>query len=156
MANEDAVIRDVTVRVGPDRAFAAFVDELDAWWPAAFTFAGDDLAAVLVEGGPDGRVYERPGDGAEADWGEIRAWDPPRRIEFAWRVAPDRSQEPPERASRVEVRFDAADDGTHVRLRHDDLGRHGDGAEVMRAGMASAQGWEGLLSAYRRHAEGPG
>lgn len=151
----DPVVREVVVDAAPGRAFEAFLDEIAAWWPAVFTFAGDDLASVVVDG-PGGRWYERDRAGAERDWGEIRAWEPPRRAVLAWRVGADRGQEPPERASEVEVRFTALDDDgpgprTRVVVRHDDFGRHGEGAEAMRAGMASAQGWEGLLEAYRDH-----
>lgn len=152
--HDEPVTREVTIAASPERAFEAFVDELGEWWPAAFTFAGDALDRIAVVPGPNGRLFERARDGSEADWGEIRAWEPPRRLAFAWRVAPDRGQEPPERASEVDVRFEPAASGTtRVRVRHRDFARHGDGADAMRAGMASPQGWSGLLDAYRRHAE---
>ena len=69
-------------------------------------------------------------------------------------MAADRTQEPPERASEVEVRFLADEEGrTRVVLTHRDFVRHGDGAETMRTGMASEQGWRLLLDRFRDHVE---
>ena len=56
---------------------------------------------------------------------------------------------------RIEVRF--AEEGpaaTRVTLTHRHFGRHGEGGDQMRDGMASEQGWPGLLERFRRVAEG--
>lgn len=50
--------------------------------------SGHDLRPGLVvtfESHPGGRIDERTPDGAEHDWGEVLAWEPPRRLAYLWR-----------------------------------------------------------------------
>lgn len=148
------VRREVTVDTSVEEAFRAFTERLEVWWPPSFTFGGEAFEAAAVEPKEGGRWFERGRDGREVDWGEVRAWDPPQRVVLSWRVSPARRQEPPERASEVEVAFRPAGAArTRVELVHRDFARHGEGAEAMRAGMASEQGWTGLLASYRREVE---
>jgi uncharacterized protein YndB with AHSA1/START domain len=150
----DDVRREVTVERDAESAFDAFTRELGAWWPGAYTFSGEAFATAEVEPREGGRWYERDRSGDETDWGEVRAWEPPSRLVLSWRVAADRTQEPPERASEVDVRFLREREGrTRVVLTHRDFARHGEGAETMRAGMASEQGWRLLLDRFRGHVE---
>lgn len=149
----DAIRRRVMLAAPVEEAFRAFAERLGAWWPAAFTFSGDRFATAAVEAGVGGRWFERDIDGRETSWGEVRAWEPPHRLVLSWRVSPERTQEPPERASEVEVRFHESQGlRTRIEVIHRDFGRHGEGAEAMRAGMASEQGWSGLLERLRDHA----
>ena len=145
----DDVRREVGVDRDAEAAFHAFTRELGAWWPGAYTFSGEAFATAEVEPRAGGRWYERDASGSELAWGEVRAWEPPSRLVLSWRVAADRTQEPPERASEVEVRFLAEEEGrTRVVLTHRDFARHGGGAETMRTGMASEQGWRLLLDRF--------
>jgi uncharacterized protein YndB with AHSA1/START domain len=147
--SDDAVQRDVMVDRRADEAFRAFTADLGAWWPPSYTFGGDAFATAEFEPREGGRWFERDRSGDETDWGEVRAWAPPSRLVLSWRVAADRTQEPPERASEVEVRFVPEGEGrTRLILVHRDLERHGEGAETMRAGMASPQGWRLLLDRF--------
>lgn len=152
---QDDVRREVTVQGSADETFRAFTAELGAWWPAPYTFGGEAFATAEVEPRKGGRWFERDRWGDETDWGEVRAWEPPSRLVLSWRVAADRSQEPPDRASEVEVRFVPDGEGrTRLILVHRDFARHGDGAETMRVGMASDQGWRFLLDRFREHVDG--
>jgi uncharacterized protein YndB with AHSA1/START domain len=145
----DDVRREVTVERDAEAAFDAFTRELGAWWPGAYTFSGEAFATAEVEPRERGRWYERDATGRELAWGEVRGWEPPSRLLLSWRVAADRTQEPPERASEVEVRFLRDREGrTRVVLTHRAFARHGEGAETMRAGMASDQGWRLLLDRF--------
>jgi uncharacterized protein YndB with AHSA1/START domain len=153
----DDVRREVAVERDAEAAFHAFTHELGAWWPGAYTFSGEGFATAEIEPREGGRWYERDANGRELAWGEVRAWEPPSRLVLSWRVAADRTQEPPERASEVEVRFlPEGERRTRVVLTHRDFARHGDGAETMRAGMASQQGWRLLLDRFATYLpEGP-
>lgn len=55
-------------------------------------------------------------------------------------------------ASEVELRLLAAGAGTRVELEHRDFERHGQGAEALRAGLDSPQGWPTILAELRRAA----
>ena len=147
--DRDIVRRHIVVHAPVQEAFRRFVHDLAAWWPRAFTFSGAALDTVAAEPREGGRWFERADDGSELEWGEVRTWDPPHRVVVSWRVGADREQEPPERASEVEVRFTEREPSrTLVEVQHREFERHGDGADAMRRGMASDQGWQGLLEAF--------
>jgi uncharacterized protein YndB with AHSA1/START domain len=94
-----------------------------------------------------GRVYERTPSGAEHEWGEILAWEPPHRLVYRWHLNQDRSD-----ASEVEIAFvSTPDDGTRVDIEHrgwDRLGRRG---RVLR--RRNVAGWDGVLPSYIAAAE---
>lgn len=133
-------------------AFAAFVDGLAEWWPQEYTFAGDRCAGATIEPVSGGRWFERDDRGHELDWGVVADLDPDRRITLTWRVAPDRTQEPPERASTVEATFSDADEGTRVVVEHRDLDRHGEPAAAYRDGLAAPEGWPLIVDRYADYA----
>ena len=148
---DDPPIRRATTVAAPvERAFAAFVERMGAWWPREYTWSEDALSAVVVEPRQGGRWYERAGDGREAEWGRVLAWEPPRHVVLTWQIRPDRAPEPdPAKASEVDVRF--TPDGaasTRVEVEHRAFARHGEGAKAYRAGMDSEAGWPRLLALY--------
>jgi uncharacterized protein YndB with AHSA1/START domain len=58
-------------------------------------------------------------------------------------------------ASEVEVRFSPAGPGrTRVEVEHRQFARHGEGADHLRAGMDSPQGWPVILAELRRWVRG--
>jgi len=69
---------------------------------------------------------------------------------LAFAIGPDRQPAPRGTASELEVRFLPAPTGTRLELEHRDLDRHGEGAEKLRAGMDSPQGWPLILADLRR------
>ena len=98
----------VTVAVDPLRAFAAFTDEIDAWWvrgPINF-FDAARATAMRIEPGVGGRVLEvyddRRGDALEL--GRITVWQPGSQL--AYRSLVDDTE--------VAVRFEAVEGGTRV------------------------------------------
>jgi hypothetical protein len=103
------IVREVVVRSDRERAFAAFTEHIDAWWPKATHSVYGADARVSVE---DGRVVERIGD-QEAVWGELLDWDPPRGFRMSWHPGTD-----PEKATEVSVAFLDEGDDVRVRLTH--------------------------------------
>lgn len=104
------VRREVLVRADCAQAFAGFTDDIGRWWPLAthsVSGAGGTVAftgGLLVETGPDG---------TESVWGEVLAWEPPRLLRITWHPGSTA-----ERATEVEVSFEAAGAGTRVVLVH--------------------------------------
>lgn len=142
----------VEVAVSGEQAFEAFTRELKSWWPAHLTWSGsaDVLADIGMEPGAGGFCYEIGPHGFRCDWGRVLTWDPPRRLVLTWQIGPQR--EPvldPDRASEVEVRFR---DGS-VELEHRGFDRHGPSGEDYREAMASPEGWQLILDAYRSYLE---
>src|SRR5882762_2502274 len=95
----------VTVEAPQDRAFEVFVDQIGRWWPLGYTFAGPEFETATIEPWPGGRWFERDRVGQGTGWGEVRACEPPSRLVLSFAVSPQRTPEPPERASEVEIHF---------------------------------------------------
>jgi uncharacterized protein YndB with AHSA1/START domain len=145
----------VSVPVAPERAFAAFAEELGAWWPPEYTWSQRVLEDIGIEPGEGGMCFERGPYGFRCDWGRVVAWEPPSRLVFTWQISPSRVPDPdPERASSVEVTFADDGDGTRVELVHGGFELHGEGAESDASAMASEYGWDMILGRYAEHAAG--
>lgn len=146
---DDPVRAGVTLSAPAEHAFSIFVDRITDWWPKAYTFSRDDLAQIAIEPRPGGRWYEIDRRGQRLEWGDVRAFEPNRRLVLSWAISAERSQERPERASEVEVRFrPLGPRTTRVDVEHRAFARHGAGGEVMRQGMASREGWPYILREY--------
>ncbi|MDQ6750453.1 MAG: SRPBCC domain-containing protein [Actinomycetota bacterium] len=76
-------------------------------------------------------------------WGEVLAWEPPRRLAYLWHIYGDRAD-----ATEVENSFVEEGAGTTVRIVHrgwDRLGPRGPGLRAR-----NQHGWTGLTGAYER------
>ena len=140
----------VTVAAPPERAFDVFTHSFATWWPREYTWSGDVLDTIGIEPFEGGRCFERGPLGFACDWGRVLVWEPPQRLSFSWQIAPDRVPEPnPERASEVEVRFEAdGETATLVELEHRDFERHGAGGQSYREALGSPQGWAYMVARY--------
>ena len=117
--------RSISIAAAPERVFAAYVEQINAWWPRQgmfrYTFAPTSTqpAEIHFEAEPGGRLYERFADGSEYLIGHILEWQPPQRLVYSWR-APDWPDE-----TRVEVSFSHQDTKTNVTVRHSGFGQNG-------------------------------
>ena len=59
-----------------------WTERIAAWWPADHTASGEPNLQVVLEGRIGGRIFERTAAGAEHDWGEVVAWEPPHRFVY--------------------------------------------------------------------------
>ena len=84
----------------PDRAFQVWTARISQWWPADHTVSAETGLAVVMEGRPGGRIFERTAAGVEHDWGEVTVWEPPTRLGYLWHLRRDRAD-----ATEVEIRF---------------------------------------------------
>ena len=159
MSAADAVTVSIEVAVAPAFAFEVFTEDLDAWWRygPTYRFVSPYTGIMKLEPGVGGRLLhvhdEATGEAFVV--GHVRAWDPPARLVFSWRLpnfAPDQDTE-------VEVRFQPAPSGTRVTVTHrgwDDVpvghpARHG---QVGRAFVLfKGHWWAELLAAAKAHVE---
>jgi uncharacterized protein YndB with AHSA1/START domain len=131
------------VACGPDHAFRVWTDRIGTWWPADHTVSGAEDGVVVLEGHVGGRIFERTADGAEHDWGEVTAWEPPSRLAYLWFLRTDRGD-----ATDVEIRFVAVgDSATRVEIEHSGWERLGDRGATWRE--RNLGGWSTLLPHYR-------
>ena len=111
----------VALRVAatPPEAFAAFVEEIGAWWRPSPLFQTTPRPGVLSfespgTDGEGGRLIETRAGGKVFEIGRITVWEPPWRLIFSWRQA----NFPPDLQTEVEIAFEAVGDETRVSVEH--------------------------------------
>ncbi|HEX5017177.1 MAG TPA: SRPBCC domain-containing protein [Actinomycetes bacterium] len=130
--------RQVVVPVSSDRAFAAWTEQLHAWWPfARHSVYGEEATAAFV----DGKLIETAPDGTSCSWGTVTTWEPGRRVTMTWH--PGQSEDA---ATTVDVQFDEiADRQTLVTLTHSGWESRADSLEA-RADYRN--GWATVVGLY--------
>lgn len=142
------VRRSVMLRTGPERAFEVFTAGFSSWWPKGHSIGSSPQKTATIEPRVGGRWYETGEDGNDCLWGDVIAWEPPRRIVLAWRIGPDWKYDP-RLLTEVEVRFvPLANGGTSVELEHRLLENMGDKAAETAAMLDSEGGWGGILVGF--------
>jgi uncharacterized protein YndB with AHSA1/START domain len=110
------VLLAIRVNATPARAFAAFTEEIGQWWRpnALFEFTRGQSGVLSFEPGSKGRLIETYEDGTVFVIGEVRIWDPPRRLVVSWRQASFAVDQDTE----LHVRFEPVDEQTRVTVEH--------------------------------------
>ena len=98
------VRREITVDATPEKAFEVFTTRFDSWWPRSHHIAEPEMREAVIEPREGGRWYEVGVDGSECEWGEVLAYDPPRRLVLSWHVGADWKYHA-DQASEIEVSF---------------------------------------------------
>jgi uncharacterized protein YndB with AHSA1/START domain len=133
------VVKAVTVRAEPARAFECFARDLPRWWPLAQFHTGPDPVDCAIELHVGGRVFERAADGRERPWGTVVAYDPPHRLAFSWIVG----GLSPDQAQLIDISFTAVGSGTHIELVHSGWEKLGEAATKLREQYD--RGWATLI-----------
>ena len=156
MISPAPVRRTVTVEASPQKAFDIFTARFDRWWPSAYQIGATPMKSAVIEPKAGGRWYEVGEDGAECQWGDVLAWEPPSRIVLAWRIRTALHAAwrfDPDLLTEVEVTFTPVGDGTtRVELEHRLLENLGEAGEAARAVFDSEHGWAGILQAFAQEA----
>ncbi len=130
------------VECTPDEAFSLWTTRAGTWWPmATHSVSGQRDAALVIEAGAGGRIYEQSPDGREFGWGQVVIWEPPSRLGCQWLVG--------EAPTDLEVRFVAEPDGaTVVEIEHRGWERFGEAGAARRGG--NDQGWSGVIPGFEQ------
>lgn len=143
------VRKSIRVNASPTRAFDVFARNMIAWWNREYTInPGSPIADIVVEPRAGGRWFERGEDGSKCQWGNVLAWEPPRRLVLAWQITPQWTIDP-DLVTELEVRFIADGDGTRVELEHR-LDAYGKASDEMFKLFDSQAGWMGLMEAFAK------
>jgi uncharacterized protein YndB with AHSA1/START domain len=145
------VRKTLTVATSPSRAFEVFTAGFDRWWPRSHSIGESPLKTAVIEPRLGGRWFGLLENGTESEWGDVLAWEPPRRLMLAWRIGAN-WQYDPELLTEVEITFTPEGEGTRVDFEHRHLERMGEGAEAVRASFESEGGWTGLLKMFATEA----
>ena len=98
------VVKSVTVKASPERAFELFTGQMARWWPATHKIGKAPFVAIVIEPRAGGRWYERDAGGVECDWGKVLAWEPPSRLLLGWQLD-SRFAYNPDLVTEVELTF---------------------------------------------------
>ena len=135
----EPVRKSVTVQRTVEEAFELFTAGIASWWPAErYSVSQARTQDIVLEPRVGGAIYEARDDGQTFRWGTVEVWQPPERLVFSWH--PGRA---PEESQEVEIRFEAAADGTHVHLEHRNWTRLGAESAVVRERYEN--GWTEVL-----------
>ena len=126
--NVAPITKSIRVKTTPERAFEVFTTDLIKWWPPSYTIGTSPMKEVVVEPRLGGRWFEIGEDGSQCQWGDVLAWDPPRRVVLAWRIGMD-WQFDPSLLTEVEVTFKQVGGETEVRIVHSKFENYGADAE---------------------------
>jgi uncharacterized protein YndB with AHSA1/START domain len=122
-----------------DHAFTVWTEKIGTWWPPDHTVSGLRDAVIVMERGVGGRIYERTPEGAEHDWGEITAWEPPHHLAYRWHIGRGRTD-----ATDVEIRFlPRSPSATRIEIDHRGWDHLGVDAPMWRD--RNRIGWETLI-----------
>ena len=134
------VVKSVSVRAAPGRAFEFFANDLARWWPLAQFHTGPDPATCAIEPRVGGRVFERAADGRQTIWGTVTAYDPPHRLAFSWLIGVGAEQ-----AQQIELSFTPEAAGTRVELTHSGWEKLGDAAKAAALRARYERGWATII-----------
>ena len=135
------VRKSVVVAATVEHAFRVFTERIGEWWPVKTHSVHEEHAETAgLEPRLGGAVYELWPGGRE-QWGEVTAWEPPRRLVFTWHPGHAVAE-----ATEVEVRFSAQGGSTLVELEHRGWETRGEKAAAIRASYDT--GWDPVLARY--------
>lgn len=144
------VLVALRVNATPERAFAAFTNDIDRWWRPneLFQFSVGPSGTLSFEPGPAGSLVETYEDGSTFVIGRISTWDPPHHLAVGWRQASFSADQNTE----LHVWFEAVGSQTRVTVEHfgwDGLpqahaARHGFPLATFQ--LRFAQWWQSLLA----------
>jgi uncharacterized protein YndB with AHSA1/START domain len=146
----EPIVRTVTVKAPPHKAFDRFTQQMAKWWPAERHVAGEPFHVIVIEPRPEGRWFERDRMGVETQWGKVIAWEPPQsgkqgRLLLGWQL--DASFKfNPDFVTELELTFEPLGTGTRVTLEHRNLERYGDSAAKIRDMLS--RGWPGIFDSF--------
>ncbi len=128
----------------PERAFKAYTDQIDKWWPLdTHSVDGPKAQTCCFETEVGGHIYEILENGDKSIWGTVLACSPPNAIRYSWH--PGRS---PDVATEVEVTFTSVGDKTHMTLVHRGWESYGESGQAFRNQYVG--GWKSVIGDYFR------
>lgn len=99
--------REILLSSPPEKAFRAFTDHVDLWWPRSHRKSRDHTMRFTSEG-----LIQIAPDGSEWIMGRVLTLEPPSRFVFEWFAGAVNDP------TNVEVTFTPEGAGTHVLIVH--------------------------------------
>jgi uncharacterized protein YndB with AHSA1/START domain len=149
----DVVRKELVINASQRRAFQAFTEQMDLWWPRAHHIGKSEMKEAILETKPGGRWYEVGVDGTECNWGKVLVWNPPHKLVLAWQITAE-WQYDPDFLTEVEVNFiEKGPKLTSFTLEHRNIEKFGAQAQEIWSAFDSEGGWTGMLKSFATIAE---
>jgi uncharacterized protein YndB with AHSA1/START domain len=133
---DDVVRKELTINASQRRAFQAFTEQMDLWWPRMH-----------------GQWCEVGTDGTPCDWGKVLFWNPPHKLVLAWQITAE-FQYDPNFLTEIEVNFiEKGPKLTNFRLEHRNIEKFGPKAQETWSMFESESGWTGMIKSFVARAE---
>ena len=144
------ITKTITVKLPQEQVFDYFLNNLNDWWPKAYTWSKQVLEEIKIEPFIGGLCTETGPGGFRCDWGRVIDLIAPERLHLKWQINPQRVPEPdPAKASDVEIAFrQTSETETTIELQHFNFENHQQGAQQYYEGMNAAQGWAFILHEF--------
>lgn len=151
----EKISKKVKIRFATDKAYKKFVNELNEWWPAEYTWSQDTLKEIKIDAKKDGLCTEIGPHGFRCDWGRVTEMTKNVRIVLKWQIGPNREPIPnPENSSDIRLEFKKnGESSTTVEFEHYNFENHGDAGKEYRKMMDGEQGWDYILNKYKKYCE---
>jgi uncharacterized protein YndB with AHSA1/START domain len=134
--------REIALACSPERAFRAFTEHVDLWWPRTHRKSRDHAMRFTPEA-----LIQIAVDGTEWTMGRVLAFEPPGRLALDWFAGA--ATDP----THVEITFAAEAAGTRVTIIHRPL--TAETIELWPKRVAIfVNGWEAVLGGLKQHVEG--
>ena len=141
------IVESVFVPADREVVYAAFTDEIGAWWPVGtHSVTGIAVEGLELEAHAGGRLVEVWADGTRTTWAQVVTLVPASLISFGWN--PGGGPAPP---TSVDVAFESIAGGTQVRVTHSGWEALGEEAR-----MDYVAGWPFVLDRLALHVSRPG
>ena len=141
--------KSFTVRARPERAWEVFTAGFARWWPKTHYVGDSPLTDAGMEPRAGGRWYGVHADGIERPWGQVLAWEPPRRLLLDWQISHTWGFDP-ELHTDVEVLFTAVGEReTRIDFEHRGLEAFGDSEGAIRTRTMMDGGWGTILESFK-------
>lgn len=148
------VCKELVINASQSRAFQAFTEQIDHWWPKAHHIGKSEMKRAVLEAKVGGRWYEIGVDGSQCDWGKVLVWDPPHKLILAWQITAEWRYDA-NFLTEVEVNFiEQGPKHTRLTLEHRNIEKFGTKAEEIWSAFDSEGGWTGILKALANLVEG--
>lgn len=149
----DVVRKELMINASQRRAFRAFTEQMDLWWPKSHHIGKSEMKKAVLEPKQGGRWYEIGVDGTECTWGKVLVWNPPHKLVLAWQITAE-WQYDPNFLTEVEANFvEKGPKLTSFNLEHRNIEKFGSKAEEIWSAFDSEGGWTGMLKSFAAIAE---
>jgi uncharacterized protein YndB with AHSA1/START domain len=102
----DAITHDYRLSCSAEQAFATYTGRIGEWWDPRYSANAETLDAVTIEPRVGGRIYATHSDMGRLDWGDVKEWEPGRKLVHTFTLAQD-----PQHPTVVAAEFAPAEGG---------------------------------------------